>query len=46
MRRTGITTAPQYARNLAVRAGYRLVPTAARQAAYRAAQRVLLRRTR
>ena len=46
MRRAGIITAPQYARNLAVRASYRLVPTAARQAAYRAAQRMLLSRTR
>ena len=46
MRRAGVITTSQYARNLAVRASYRLVPTAARQAAYRAAQRVLLRRTR
>jgi len=46
MRRAGIITASQYARNLAVRASYRLVPTAVRQAAYRAAQRALLRRTR
>ena len=46
MRRAGVITTSQYARNLAVRASYRLVPTAARQAAYRAAQRALLRRTR
>ena len=46
MRRAGIITASQYARNLAVRASYRLVPTAARRTAYRTAQKVLLRRTR
>ena len=46
MRRAGIITASQYARNLAVRASYRLVPTAVRQAAYRTAQKALLRRTR
>lgn len=42
----GMTSRAQLARNVAVRAGYRLVPTPVRQAAYRTAQRVLLSRTR
>ncbi|EGQ72961.1 glycosyltransferase [Actinomyces sp. oral taxon 448] len=46
MHRAGITTTAQYVRNIAVRAGYRLVPTGVRRTAYRTAQRALLKRTR
>ena len=46
MHRAGITTTAQYVRNIAVRAGYRLVPTGVRRTAYRTAQRALLKRMR
>ena len=46
MHRGGITTSAQYVRNIAVRAGYRLVPTGVRRTAYRTAQRALLKRMR
>lgn len=46
MHRAGITTTAQYVRNIAVRAGYRLVPTGVRRTAYRTAQRALFKRMR
>ena len=46
MHRAGITTTAQYVRNIAVRAGYRLVPTGVRRTAYRTAQKALLKRMR